>query len=420
MVSRKVDSVKKFFPRFFLISLSVILYSCGGGGGGGGGSSGSGDNSVSSASSGTSSTYFTWQNFHAASDLSTLASIKSNFTDNIRSYHIRKASNDNFCIDKDDNVALDFTLVSLTSFNIDIQFTAASGSGDCAGATVSGDKISISSDKVPAPYYRNFEGFYAGSIERVQDWDIGIVDTNTLTETAFQMNGIFNDVDGVLTYWSGTSYVAPEVDVINYGNTCNYYSDGSCASLNTDDTYETDLITSVEGDITEGTDMPTEAKSYTSKALAVGIYGISNYLNGGSFSSLKSGCGSSLLNDWVCQFRVPYSVSGAHTIAADFSAKTLTGNFTLSKHYILETLQSEITEIFPTTTVTDLVINATISGNSFSGTVSNTDFEGDIIGNFYGPKGTEIGATILITNKSTSTVFPDGNDAFAVIALVGY
>ena len=42
MVSRKVDSFKRFFPRIFLISLSVILYSCGGGGGGGAGAGDSG------------------------------------------------------------------------------------------------------------------------------------------------------------------------------------------------------------------------------------------------------------------------------------------------------------------------------------------------------------------------------------------
>ena len=39
MVGEKVNLVKKFFPRFLLISVSVILYSCGGGGGGGGTSS---------------------------------------------------------------------------------------------------------------------------------------------------------------------------------------------------------------------------------------------------------------------------------------------------------------------------------------------------------------------------------------------
>ena len=52
MVSRKVDSFKRFFPRIFLISLSVILYSCGGGGGGGAGAGDSGGGAGAGGSGG--------------------------------------------------------------------------------------------------------------------------------------------------------------------------------------------------------------------------------------------------------------------------------------------------------------------------------------------------------------------------------
>ena len=168
--------------------------------------------------------------------------------------------------------------------------------------------------------------------------------------------------------------------------------------------------------------MPSGTKSYTSKGLSVGMFGLANFLNRGESTSFISGCGytNSVINDWNCHIKFPFSVSGAHVLVADFSAKTLTGKFTLSNHFILESSQTDITGIFPISTVTDLDINATISGNSFSGTVSNTDFEGNIKGNFYGPKGAEIGATILIEGKNSSIVFPLSNRAYASIALVGY
>ncbi len=416
MVSRKVGSAKKLFPRIFLISLIIILYSCGGGGGGGGSSG------VSSGSGSSSTlTYYTWQNYYAAQDLTSLLDIYSNFTDNNRAYNFRTSTTDFFCVSKSENATLKITPVSSNEVSFEIKFDSSTGTGDCSGANVSGDALKFSSNEINVPFTSDMSGFYNGSLERLKDWDVGIKDINTLQETVFQANGLSNETDGVTSFWSGTSYVSPEVNSLNYGDTCKYLS-GMCLEVNADNTYNTDLLASVSGDLTELSDMPSGTISYTSKALAAGAYGLSNYLNRGLFTSFKSYCGytNSVINDWDCQLRIPFSVSAAHVLTVDLSANTLKGNFTLANHYIFESLQSDITEIFPISTVTDLEINATISGNSFSGTVSNSDFEGDIKGNFYGPKGAEIGATILITNKSTSTVFPDSNQAYAVIALVGY
>lgn len=409
MVSRKVDSVKKTFPRIFLISLSVILYSCGGGGGGG------------SSGSPSTPTYYTWQNYYAAQDLTSLLDIYSNFTDNNRAYNFRTSTTNFFCTSKSENSMLKINPVSSTEISFEIKFDSSIGTGDCSGANVSGDALKFSSNEISDPFYSDLSGFYNGSLERLKDWDIGIKDINTLQETVFQINSLLNETDGVTSFWSGTSYVSPDVGVINYGDTCQY-SSGICLEVNADNTYNTDLVATVSGDLTESSDMPSGTISYTSKALAAGVYGLTNYLNGGLFTSFKTGCGytDSVSSDWDCQLRIPFSVSAAHVLTVDFSANTLKGNFTLANHYILEYLQSDITEIFPTSTVTDLEINATISGNSFSGTVSNSDFEGDIKGKFYGPKGAEIGATILIEGKNSSIVFPTSNPAYAVIALVGY
>ena len=408
MGSTKNILIHKILVRTSLILLSSILYACGGGGG-----SGSNGNSIP--------TYYTWQNYYAASDLASLLNVYSNFSDNNRAYHFRGSSSNILCSSRSENATIKINPESSNQVSFEIKFDPLTGTGDCTGANISGDALKFSSDEVNTPYYSDMSGFYNGSLERLKDWDIGIRDINTLQETVFQVNSLLNETDGVTSYWSGTSYVLPDVSAINYGDTCRY-SSGACLEVDADSTYNSDIIASVSGDLTESSDMPSGTKSYTSKGLSVGMFGLANFLNRGESTSFISGCGytNSVINDWNCHIKFPFSVSGAHVLVADFSAKTLTGNFTLSNHFILESSQTDITGIFPISTVTDLDINATISGNSFSGTVSNTDFEGNIKGNFYGPKGAEIGATILIEGKNSSIVFPLSNRAYASIALVGY
>ena len=114
MISRKVDSVKKFFPRIFLISLSVILYSCGGGGGGTG------------SSGGSSTTFFyktmntTYTDIVSALGSSSLSSNNLSHLDYLTTgYHGRYSSaNDAYCWYPSTSAEYKETVLNSTSFKL--------------------------------------------------------------------------------------------------------------------------------------------------------------------------------------------------------------------------------------------------------------------------------------------------------------
>ncbi len=388
---------------------AIILSSCGGGGSG------------SSSSSAAAPSYFTLQTLAAQTDLTQYLSIASNFSEFNRGIRTRESSDGEWiCTTYDDDIIFS-AKPDANGTGLKYLLTAHSGSGDCAGADVSGEMLSISGDKLSTPLFFNFNGFYSGSLERLYDWDVGVRDSNTLAETAFDINGIKNETDGVTSYWSGTSYVDPQVFAVNYGDTCAYIDD-RCYDLRTDTKiYDTDFIASITGDRTLSADMPSGSDSYTSKVLAVGYYGFHNYLNSAGYDSWIGNCSSSNVGSRNCRVNAVYSVSAAHILLANFSANTLTGDISLENHYKFEFSQTDITSSFPIAALANLAISASISGTGFSGTISNEHFEGTITGYFFGPNATEIGATIILVSKTSSSIFPKStNIARVVISLAGY
>ena len=105
------------------------------------------------------------------------------------------------------------------------------------------------------------------------------------------------------------------------------------------------------------------------------------------------------------QAKAVYSVSGAHSLVANFTTNTLTGSFSLSNHLQLEFHEQDLTPTFPSKCLRKIYNQCkSITGNGFEGTVSNTELTGGIFGHFYGPEASEIGATMtnIFTGFRTS------------------
>lgn len=402
-ISKRNLSLKK---SIFLI-IVLFLFSCGGGGGG-------------ETDAGNSPSYYTWQQFHSSNDYANQQSISLNFVDTSSAINFR-FSEGNMCTFASPSANLRTIPETSSSYRVELGFPAQSGEGDCSGANLSGELLSISTNNLSEPNIFDLGGIYSGSLERIYDWDFGIIDTNNQTQTVFQVNSLGNETDGVLSYWSGTSYVAPEVTVLNYGDTCTY-SEGVCLDLDADTSLDTDLIASVSGDETLLTDMPDYSqKTYTSKALAVGLYGVLDWMGVTGISSFNGNCTDANVGTFDCQAKAVYSVSGAHSLVANFTTNTLTGSFSLSNHLQLEFNEQDLTPAFPPNVLENLTINATITGNGFEGTVSNTELTGGIFGHFYGPEASEIGATMIIfTDLELAEQSSADNPFYTVISLAGY
>ena len=396
-----------FLKKNFFLILVLFLFSCGGGGGG------------ETSDAGNSPSYYTWQQFNSSNDFADQQSISLNLVDTSSAINFR-FSDAEMCAFYTHPANLRSVPETSSSYRVELGFPAQSGVGDCTGIDLSGELLSISTNNLTVPDFFDLGGIYSGSLERIYDWDFGIIDTNNQTQTVFQVNSLGNEKDGVLSYWSGTSYVAPEVTVLNYGDTCTY-SEGVCIDLDADTSFDTDLIASVSGDETLLTDMPNNSqKTYTSKALAVGLYGVVDWMGVTNVSAFNGNCTDANVGTFDCQAKVVYSVSGAHSLVANFTTNTLTGSFSMSNHMQLEFNEQDLTPAFPPRVLENLTINATITDNGFEGSVSNEELFGNIFGHFYGTEASEIGATMFLNTSAQATFSSAENPFWSVISITGY
>ena len=72
------------------------------------------------------------------------------------------------------------------------------------------------------------------------------------------------------------------------------------------------------------------------------------------------------------------------------------------------------------TSISNLNISASISGNKFTGTVSNDHFSGNIEGFFYGPQAKEIGAVLRLDSKGiTNSRYANLGGASVILVING-
>lgn len=423
MVSRKVDSVKKFFPRFFLISLSVILYSCGGGGGGGTSNSGGSPTTYSYKTMNT-----TYSDIVSALGSSSLSSNNLSHLDYLTTgYHGRYSSaNDTYCWYPSTSAEYKETVLNSTSFKLSLSYGAqsgdtATGESSCSGANVSGTTLNINSANITTSSDINFSGVLSGQIYYDHDL-IGVVDSS-LNETVIESTNVYGSPSSSdFTMWSGASYVDMVIVNFDYADTC-IYSSGACSQVSADNTYDLDFMALLVGDQTASGDMPTSgSKSYRTKTFGFGVYGISSFLNGskGAYSSLIAGCGTNpSFGD--CSVQSIFSASAESILAFNFSESSISGSVSFSKHYSLG--YSSQTDLSSETILNSSLSNLTISsvtrtGSSFSGNVSNSHFTGTINGVFYGPQASDIGAVIRIEETSSGGNF-SSTGSWATFVLTG-
>ena len=426
MVSRKVDSVKKSFPRFFLISLSVILYSCGGGGGGGSSSSGTGSSGGSSTTFSYKTMNTTYTDIVSAVGSSSLSSNNLSHLDYLTTgYHGRYSSaNDTYCWYPSTSAEYKETVLNSTSFKLSLSYGAqsgdtATGESSCSGANVSGTTLNIDSDNITTSSDINFSGVLSGQIYYDHDL-IGVVDSS-LNETVIESTNVYGSPSSSdFTMWSGASYVDMVIVNFDYADTC-IYSSGACSQVSADNTYDSDFMALLVGDQTASGDMPTSgSKSYRTKTFGFGVYGFSSYLNKGEYVSLLGGCGTNP-NFGYCAVIPIFSASAESILAFNFSESSISGSVSFSKHYELDIYsQTDLSsETILNSSLNDLTISSvTRTGSSFSGNVSNSHFTGTINGVFYGPQASDIGAVIRIEETSSGGNF-SSTGSWATFVLTG-
>ena len=416
MVGEKVDLVKKFSPRFFLISLSVILYSCGGGGGG--------DSSSTTYSYKTMNT--TYSDIVSAVRSGSLSSNNLSHLDYLTAgYHGRYSSaNDTYCWYPSTSAEYKETVLNSTSFKLSLSYGAqsgdtATGESSCSGANVSGTTLNINSDNITTSSDISFSGVLSGQIYYDHDL-IGVVDSS-LNETVIESTNVYGRPSSSdFTIWSGASYVDMSILNFDYANTCSY-SGGACSQVTADNTFDSDFMALLIGDQTASGDMPTSgSKSYRTKTFGFGVYGMSNFLNDEGYVSLLGGCGTNP-NYGDCAVLSVFSASAESILTFNFSESSILGSVSFSKHYSLD--YSSQLDLSSETILNSSLNNLTISsvtrtGSSFSGNVSNSHFTGTINGVFYGPQASDIGAVIRIEETSSGGNF-SSTGSWATFVLTG-
>lgn len=424
MESTKNILIHKILVRTSLILLSSILYACGGGGDAGGGGGGDGTptytyktftDTISEASSPnvSAATFEHWDYFASA-------------------YHFRGPSPGGYLCWYPSTSATfkeEFVSVNPLNYNLSIQYGAQSGATfyggfqGCAGADVSGAELKVSSSNINSTSEFSFNNTLSGLLTFDHD-EIGIVDSTNLSETVLRITSLNQELT---SNWSGTSYVTMAVGYIDYADECNYSSQTLCSSIKTDNSHEGDWVGVLTGDATFSGDMPSSGtKSYRTKAMSAGIYGLTNYLNNSTADSYSLGCGASpSFNE--CKLITIYSASAENILAFDFSAESLTGTLSFAKHFTLNysshaDLNSADSSKMNEAMGNLVFQNLTVSGNSFSGTASNTTYQGAISGYFYGPQAAEIGAVITLRDKqlvATWGATPNQSSGWTTIVLAG-
>ena len=373
----------KYVYLLFIIS---ILTACGGGGGGGG--------YTSSTPAAPTYTYSTYNQIVLSGN---------NFSDYEASVaHYRYTSGDAGGCYSTQNSLADFKLRYDSELNaiVTIQHVAR----DCLTQSISGTPLTF---KVEPSEGTSFSGVLSGLLAW-EDWQIGIRDPGTLTETVFNWIETAPYCD-IQSNWMGTQYVCLNVSEINYGNNCRYDSDGDCYSVMSDNTYDTDLISGVVGDFTFAGDMPTTVTSgFRVKALA-------KYYT--SELGYHTNCGSSdySYNMLDCGPVTQGALTADQFLTANFIAGTLTGSLALDYDLYFPNTYSAPTMSKDVWIGTLTFSDVQISGNSFSGEITSPNFEGDVYGHFFGPDGKEIGGVINFVR------LPEGDysDAYGVVAFAG-
>ena len=421
MGSTKNILIHKILVRTSLILLSSVLYACGGGGGGGG--------------DGTPTyTYKTFTNTISEEPSNVSAATFEHWDYYASAYHLRGPSSGGYlCWYPSTSATYKEEFVSLNplNYNLSIQYGAQSGATasigghpNCAGNDVSGAELKVSSSNINSSSEFSFNNTLSGLLTFDHD-EIGIVDSTNLSETVLRITGLNQELT---SNWSGTSYVTMTVGHIDYANECNYFSSQTlCSSIKTDNSYEGDWVGVLLGDATFSGDMPSSGtKSYRTKAMSAGVYGLINYLNNSVTTSFNPGCGASpSFNE--CKIATIYSASAENILAFDFSNETLTGTLSFAKHFTLN--YSSHTDLNSADSskmneaLGNLVFqNLTVSGNSFSGIVENNTYRGTIFGYFYGPQAAEIGAILILRDTELGTIWgetPNAARGWTTIVLAG-
>ena len=438
MVHFTLSKFKKAGQLAFLLGFIFFLPSCGGGGGGG---------NPAPSPEPVTYTYKSFSEIDASaqafvdaceanssicteSNAATLAQeIFDSTSYHLSAHHVRDTTEGNSFCSYDSTsasyaISLDGENIKYTySYGAQVGATSKYGSV-CTGADVSGRAYSANEENISESITYSFPGALSGIIDLdYKDWGFTDSSLNEIVFTTKQVSQ--KDNSGV--YWSGNQYVIGAVGNTDFGTSCDYFSNPKvCFRVTSDTTRDTDLIAMNGGFKTFSGDMPSSGMaSYRSFAMSSGIFGFTNFMNfgvGGAFVS--SGCSQTNPSHASCHWLVQNSVSAEQFISVDYSSKTVSGTISMQNHYG-ESSYGNMTLIEGSSydsfkdTLKNLVITASISGNSFSGTVSNGHYSGNITGYFYGPQAKEIGAILRFESEGVSGSHFSASGASVIMILNG-
>ena len=160
-----------------------------------------------------------------------------------------------------------------------------------------------------------------------------------------------------------------------------------------------------------------------------GIYGYTSFaFEGNSASYINTGCSQANPSHDSCHWLTVDSLSSNQFISVDFSSGIVSGTISTSNIYG-ESAYGDFIELhnytpdvysIMATSISNLNISASISGNKFTGTVSNDHFSGNIEGFFYGPQAKEIGAVLRLDSKGiTNSRYANLGGASVILVING-
>lgn len=433
------SKLKKAGCPAFLIGFIFVLSSCGGGGGSGGGGTTQpltySYKSFSEVDSIANNFYTECENNAASCSESNarrlLDEVLSQVDFDLTAIHVRQNTAGNlFCWY--DSTTASYALFrngndGFESYSFGEQSGATVCGNDYAGANVNGTNISLNVLSTPV-YEYNLPGSVSGLVDiHYQNW--GYTDSN-LNETVFVKTSMEQrDVSG--TYWSGNQYVIGNVGELDYASSCSYSGTPRvCIDITSDNTLNADLLGSLTGFKTYLGDMPSSGTvSYRSIIMGKGIYGYQSFaFEGNSASYFNSGCSQANPSHDSCHWLTVDSLSSNQFISVDFSSGIVSGTISTSNIYgetgygnfiELHNYTPDVYSIMATS-ISNLNISASISGDKFTGTVSNDHFSGNIEGFFYGPQAKEIGAVLRLDSKGkTNSRYATMGGASAILMING-
>jgi len=335
--------------QFSALLVSIFIISACGGGGGGGGSSLMGGG----VSTPIPQTY-------SYKKVSETAASGGTYDSRVLTHSYRRYSETNTTWRSTGEVNFSPTIDSLG--NVSLSFTRNYSFTPTDGTTPLDSSINLNID-----FPSTFENYYSiGNIlADYMFWVREYGETNDLQnltsqEWTFTFFDFYSDTGPT---WLGTEYVSPFLAFINYGDNCLFCDDR--------DPNE-DAIAGVYGDFTAIGDMPSSGSaSYDVKALAWWQWGVSQ--SDGSYQNVAA-------------------LEGNGSLTADFATMNIDGSILLDYVFDKQSYSLSWPRI-DGASAGGIGFSGDISGNSFSGT---TTWAGDygagtFEGNFFGPKGTEIG-----------------------------